>query len=308
MNIKKYPEFTKLTTSDKTTYEDLIKYFPPISDIAFPTLFIWWDALNDSILSEHNGNLIIRYKVKDDPLNSGISVIGNKNVDQTINYIFDDLRKKDISPQLVHVPQLTINHITNKELYNISAELDYREYILDAFSLSQLSSSTQAKNRRKIGKFLRTVEGRKIHEKTLDLSIDKNRELLIKKTLEWFEVYGLKNDKQGDELAAINKTITLNQELGMQNITIWIDDDLYGYALFQAPGYAKQYIIANHIRVDYSIKRIFEYVTHRLATWATEHHKQFINIEMDLGIEGLHVHKQGLRPVNFFNKYRIEPK
>lgn len=74
--FKTFPEFTKLTLSDKEEYERLTRGYPPISDIAFSSLMIWWDSLGGLAVAKLNGNLVISYWLPGDEEYSGLSLIG----------------------------------------------------------------------------------------------------------------------------------------------------------------------------------------------------------------------------------------
>ena len=77
--FKTFPEFSKLTLNDREEYESYIKDFPPISDILFASIMVWWGALDGLAVSKLNDNLVISYWIPGDEntqdfLSLGISV------------------------------------------------------------------------------------------------------------------------------------------------------------------------------------------------------------------------------------------
>ena len=304
--VPDFPKFGPLPLESKADYERLISEFPPFSDISFATLHIWWNLEGQLAISLLNENLVINFELASDDVNSGWCIIGKNKIDESIDTIFNYLAQNSKTVKLVHVPEFVVEKINDRSVLNLEEETDYNEYILDSNALSKLEGSIHGKNRRRINKFLREVEGQKVEIKELDLSSQQVKNELMDAIVLWEEEKAGENDPDHNERDAIKKALDHSKELGMLQAGLYINDNLQAIILYHQP-HDKNYYILNHIKVDYSTPYIFDYITHHVANKAAQEGVQYLNMEMDLGIEGLREHKMGLRPVNFFKKYTITP-
>lgn len=302
--IAAFPEFTKLTLDDKDWYDALVSGYPPFSDISFATLHIWWDLEGGLSISSLDGNLVINYVLPSDEKNSGYCLIGKHSVDSSIHTIFEELRRQHRPLKLVHVPDFVVEKIEHRHNLHFEEELDYNEYIVSSADISSLQDASHGRTRRKVNRFLREVEGRDVKIEALDLSSKEEREKILARLVDWEKGREARNDPNRDEHKAIRKTISHAAALGTQSLGLFIDGNLHAIILYHQP-IDKKYYIINHLRVDYSIPFIFDYMTHHLAGRAVNEGVSFLNMEMDLGIEGLRRHKAGLRPIGFFKKYTV---
>lgn len=301
-----FPDFTPITLEDKEDYRKLMAEYPPISDIEFATLHIWWNLESKLAASSLNGNLILHYSQPFDRENSGYCLIGTQLIDETIEAVFDYLRHEHKPVKLVHVPEFVIKNVKQPEKWLIEEEPDYHEYILDSRALATLEGHDHWRTRGKIKRFLREVEGRQVEVRSEELTSQESKDDLLRKIIEWESTRKSTNDTERTEHEAIKKTLAHATHLDIENISLYIDGKLHGVAFYHKSADNKYFII-HHIKVDYGVHRIFDYMTHMLATHAKDNAVDFINMEMDLGIASLREHKLGLRPVDFFRKYTVKP-
>jgi hypothetical protein len=301
-----FPHFKALSLDDKEEYEKLVAEYPPFSDISFATLQIWWNLEGKLRLAELNGNLVIDYQLATDTDNSGLSLIGKHKLRESIQTIFSYLKQEGRPVKLVHVPEFVTDEIKDRAGLELTEELDYNEYILDSHGLANLESALHGRIRRKVGRFMREVEDREIEIRELDLSSEKVRNQLWESVTAWAEAFPSRSDPRLAEHEAIQKTLAHAQKLSVQSLGLYIDGNLYAVILYHV-AHDKNHYILNHLKVDYSIPYIFDYMTHHIAGKASKEGVDFLNMEMDLGIESLRHHKMRLRPVSFFRKYTVSP-
>lgn len=304
--VASFPNFSRLSLDDRAEYERLVAAYPPFSDISFATLHIWWNLEGKLEICQLNGNLVISYYQSFDELNSGLCLVGQNEVDGSIETIFNHLRSVGYSVKLVHVPQFVVDKIQNRDGLRLEEELDFNEYILDSQALASLEHPSHGRTRRKVKRFLREVEERTVEIKELELSTPETREQLRQSIASWENERSAANDPHQTEHLAIQKTLAHADALGIQGLGLYIDTKLCAVFLYHN-SHDQNYYIMNHLKVDYSIPYIFDYMTHQIADRAVKENINFLNMEMDLGIENLRRHKMGLRPVDFFRKYTIYP-
>jgi hypothetical protein len=302
-----FPKFRKLTLQDKEAYGRLVAEYTPFSDISFTTLHIWWDLDEKLFFSVLNDNLVLNYSQPFDRPNAGLCLIGHHKVDESIGDLFEFLRAHKRRPKLVHVPEFVIEKIADKSQYSIKEEADMHEYVMDAKACAELEGRDLGRIRRKVSRFLREVDNNELELKALDLSQTAERQLILDSVEVWAKKFPKANDPGRTEGRAIKACLNHHDALGIKNLCVFIDGQLHGAALFHQSRDGKYYIL-NHLKVDYSYPFIFDYLTNQVAVKAAADGVPYLNMEMDLGIEGLRQHKQGLRPVNFLKKYTISPK
>lgn len=301
-----FPNFKKLTLSDRDQYLRLISDYTPYSDISFTTLHIWWDLDEKLSFSLLNDNLVLNYSQPFDKTGAGWCLIGHSKIDESIQILFDYLVHSKQTPKLVHVPEFVVEKIRNKTELKIIEEPDMHEYIMDAVACAELMGHDLGRIRRKVNRFLREVDDHHLEVKKLDLADEVNRETILNAIRHWHTKFPKANDPGRTEDKALQASLSHHKALEVRNLCLFIDGRIQGVALYHLSHDGK-YLILNHLKVDYNVPFIFDYLTNQVASEAVESGIPYLNMEMDLGIEGLRRHKLGLRPVNFIKKYTIKP-
>ncbi len=299
-----FPQFKPLTLDDKDLYTELVKDFPPVSDLSFSTLMIWWNFQNSAAISQLDDNILINYELPGDESNSGLSLVGTHEIDASLRAVFAQQRADNQPQRVVHVPQFVVDRIENPCDFSIINERDYDEYIVPVSQLYPLDNLNH-NMRRKVKKFLVTTEDAKVEVKSLDLTDVVNQELLLNASYAWWRAAG-HNDKDGNERVAMKIAVENAEMLEMHNVCLFINNELHGFLMYQI-SHDKQYAIMNHLKVSYQYPRIFDFLTYKGAGEFAKRGIPFANFEMDLGIEGLRTHKLELKPTSFFKKYTITP-
>jgi hypothetical protein len=299
-----FPDFKPLTLDDRAIYDAIVADYPPLSDISFTTLQIWWNLGQKLAVSLLNGNLVINYHLPFDIHNSGYSLIGNHAVEESVQTIFSLLKAQNKPQRLVHVPEFVIQEIRHPGFFSINEELDYNEYILDARSLAKLEGSPHRTTRREVNHFLNDVSSRDIRIKPLDISSQLAINELCTTLVKWRLESSSTNDPMQSEYNAIKIALNNADVLDMQHLGLYVDDVLHGFLLYHQTA-NKNYYLLSHLKVSHAIPYVFDFMIHHIALEAIEKNVSFLNIEMDLGIENLRQHKLRLRPVDFFRKYCV---
>lgn len=301
MNI--FPDYTRLTFDNRDKYEQIVKQYPPYSDIAFSTLMVWWNFDNALDVSmTQNNNLVIEYRLPGDEENSGTCLVGMENIDADIKTIFNYKKSEGLHLRLVHVPEFAVQNICNKKILTIVEENSYDEYIIPTSRLYPLES-VHTDERRKIKRFTEVVGKDNIKICSLDLDEIENQKLLLRNAYKWWKETPRTNDVEGNEQKAMQKSLALASNLGMNNLCLYVSDELVGFVTYHI-SHDGRYYIGAHLKAK-RIPYIFDYLEYLVAQKAYENDVQLLNIEMDLGLPGLRTHKLGLRPIDFFRKYSI---
>jgi hypothetical protein len=285
-------------------YDALVASYPPVADISFQSMMLWWNPLGSSAVSTLNGNLVLSYWLPGDDKNSGLCLLGTRAIDESICMIFDQLHESGKPARLVHVPEFVVSHMKHPVLFNFAAEQDYDEFIFDVSTFYPLHHATQHMQA-EIKRFLSKVDESKIVLRSLDLRLARNRETLLAAAASWQKHDGFNYIGTIDRDAFI-AAVNMAGELGVENICLYINGNLAGIQLYQVPA-DKRYVVATFMEFDTSIQGLGSYMMHAAARWFAESGFRYINFEQDLGLFRLRAEKLAMGPTSYFRKYTITP-
>jgi hypothetical protein len=300
--FKTFPKFSKLTLADREEYGALIKDYPPFSEFAFTTLMSWWNALGSMKIAKLNGNAVLSYWLPGDEVNSGLSLVGTKKVDESICEILDFLKEKQQQPRLVHVPEFVINRIRYAELFTFIGERDFDEYIIPVRALYPLGEATSTM-RIKIRRFLNSY-AEDITVNSLDLGRTEDRRLLLECSREWWRASGYyKSPKLVEE--AMESVVENARHFGIQNICTFIRGKFCGFYLYELMQDGKL-ALANYTGFDPSYRGGYEFIGYKCFERLAELGVDQVNLDFDLGSHFFRTFQLKLGPSNYFRKYTLE--
>lgn len=302
--FKTFPEFSKLTLANKDEYEALISKYSPIHDISFAGLLTWWDTYDTMSISQINDNLIVPYWLPGDERHSGLSLIGTNKIDESLCEIFDYLKAKNEPAKLVNVPEFVVSHVRYPEMFTFKSDRFYDEYILPIANFYPLGNMTSHR-RRKVERQLTRVGEENIVAKSLALDQLKNKELILD-TLNKWQAKGINNYGKL-ELDAIRACVESIEFLDLQNVCLFVNDELYGFCLYRIPEQDKRYAIVHHIKATHVSTLGLELMAYTFGKWFAEQGVLYVNVNADFGLLRLRMFMLTLGPYNFFRKYTVEP-
>jgi hypothetical protein len=302
--IAQFPLFSRVTLADKKFIDDFNMNFPPFADWAFGTLVTWWDFFNDLEVSLLDHNLVIRSSYLSMGKIPEMTLLGNHNIDDAINTLFEYQRAHHLQVGLPSLPQYTIDAIKQPGHYSVIENPDTAEYIFSAQTQATLEGSSMSQIRWRINQFNRSMKGHDVEVRSIPLNTLAAKSLLINTLHTWPQTI-FKNDYERTEGLVIDRALALAKDIELHSIGLFIDDTLEGFALYKH--LPQKHANINHVKVSYKYPNIFRYMLYVLATYLQKEGVDFLNGEMDLGIEGLRVYKSSLRPVHQLKKYDVLP-
>lgn len=306
--IPDFPNFRPFTTNDITWYYDLYlaEKLNPYADINPENLYVWLNMNNDLTICKLYSAVILKYT---NVLNNNIiNIIPLKNplsniiIDRITSY----LKANDLPAALREVPAVICNEL-DRSRWLIEDDRDSYEYILDTDQQSILEGSDFSRQRRRVNFFEREHSDDNIDIQYIEEINEKTKEDFIHhiNTMPF-------NSNESTSLQNITepKAILKNLEYALtfhkKALTISINSSIVAIAMIS---YLDNNAAAiNHLKVDYSVKYIFQYTIYQLAKKLKENGIKEMNIEQDLGIEGLRVFKERLQPSRLLKKVVIRPR
>jgi hypothetical protein len=300
--FKQFPEFSKLQYADKAAYERLIKDFPPLYDISFTALMTWWNPLGDMSISLLNDNVVVPYWLPGDVKHSGLSLIGTEKIDESFCALLDHLKSQGRPARLINVPDFVISQVEYPELFIFKEQRKYDEYVIPLDRFYPLKNMT-AHRRQKVEKSLANLDEKSMQTRALDLHDAKSRKLLLDTAKKW---QGRSINNYGKlELEAVKDALEHAVELKVDNVCLFVDNELYGFCLYETPA-DKRYVGLRHIKATHTSALKFELIGYMFAKYFVERGFMYADVGADFSILPLRMFMLTLGASHFFRKYTVE--
>jgi len=301
--FKTFPEFSKLRLEDREAYEAFSGNYPPIADIQFYSLMTWWNQLDGPPIATLNGNLVLSYWLPGDETHAGLSLVGTNKVDESICMIFDYLRERGEPVKLVNVPEFVISHIRFPELFSPEEDRRQYEYILSVDKYYPLKNMVNHRRHRVERQLARMGEENMV-VRSLDLRTAHNKKLLLDMAHKWWSRNI--NNFGKVEREAMAESVQHADELGIQNVCLFIKGELRGFCLYRR-SQDKRYVIICHVKATHGALLKYDLMIYLFAKWFAEQGAMYANLNSDEGLLALRMFMLTLGPTNFFRKYTIRP-
>ncbi len=301
--LPSFPDFKKLEIADKTAIEVLTSRFPAYSDFNFVSLWSY-NTENDLEISDLNGNLVVKFC---DYISSErfYSFIGNSKIDETVKTLLAHAKERGLLYQLKLVPEISILDaldLTSK--FTLTEDPDNHDYVLSLSEHVHLETGKFYKHRKLIGKLYRDNPGFQV--KKLDLKNNDILQKIVNLFSIWQQLRGKREDETVHELTALKRTLHHAASLNLVSLGIYNKEELIGFII--ADTNHSEYIESHFLKYNPKYNGMNHLLHHLLAKHLENSNYQFINIEQDLGIDGLRKSKQSARPIHQLKKFIIKPK
>lgn len=291
-----FPGFRELTLEDKEHLDKLLESLPPYSDFLFSSLWCWNTSPSIQI-SSLNNNLVLQ--MPDYTTNKAfITFLGSNKLEETMDTLLNYSQTQNMESVLRLLPEHNFKGYDLTKLepkYHIQEDRDNFDYILSIEKLSSMNGLFKKRN--KVNLFQKTYKYKITFE-------DLKEELVQRKILEltkyWFQ--NNPDAANANEMQAIQKILSHAKELNPMAICVYVENQLVGFSIFEI--FNKNYAVHAYQKAKREYKGIYEFLYHQMANYLKEQNCTYLNIEADLGLEGLRRAKLGYNP-QFLKKYTI---
>lgn len=278
----------------------------PYVDVNQENMLTWLDLNKDLMISKINETLVLQYtnSLNDNAINT--IPLSKKLDDQIIETIFLQLRKLNLPLELHEVPSIICNELSDA-IWDIEDDRNSFEYLLCTTQQALLPGREFKHQRRHINAFNQEHKNDKIEIKFHNM-VDQNIKDLFIQHIESKSLNKKAESSENNKLEPIiiKKNLEYASLFNKKALTIKINDK---YASFAILSHLDNNTVAlNHLKVDYSVDNIFTYSINALACILRDMGISKINIEQDLGIQGLRTFKERLQPICYLEKKIIKPK
>lgn len=306
--IPKFPKFRPFTVKDTGWYYNyyINQRLNPYADIHPENMLTWLNINDDLMISSLDNDILIKYTNVLDNNNLNIIPLSNPIKSSSIKSIMSYLSDHGLPMKLCEVPSIICHGLDETE-WLIDNDRNSYEYILDTSKQSLLEGKNFSDQRRRIRFF------EKEHSKdVVDIQYYKKMDRYIKKAfLKYLKDMPTNNNAESsrqniNEPLAIKNSIKYASAFDKNVMIIKINGKIV--SLSMVSNLDRKTAGGNHLKVDYSIKYIFHYTVYQLSKTLLKDGVKEINIEQDLGIEGIRNFKMHLPPSRFLEKVTIRPR
>ncbi len=296
-----FPEFTPLRLHHRHLITRFTKDFPPFADYTFASLYSW-NVRRIVALSNLHGNLVVRFS--DDQTNKTfLSFLGTYKPERTIAMLLQYAETHRYLPTLSLIPQSVVDAlpIDVRLRYDVCEDRDNDDYVLSVQELCRFNANKFRQRKTNYKKFVQTY-GDRITSGVIDLTAPGIPAAVESLLASWRKARGKSRDVTRNEFLAIRRCLAHDQRLGIQAYGTYLDGDLVALNLFEVQD---DMAIGHFMKVNTEYRGVSEHLVHQFARYLQTQGVSHINIQQDVGIEGLRAYKLSYRPEYFLKKYTI---
>ncbi len=296
--IPEFPEFKKLELSDRDAIESFTKNFPPYSDFNFVSMWSW-DVKGEVRVAWLNNNLVVKLNdyITGEPF---FSFLGVNKVNETAAALIEISQILGQKKSIDLIPEITAKLLDSEE-FLVTEEPNHFDYIYDLDVVSRMEESFLKRKARSIKIFL---ENDGLY-KTLDFTdsdaviyIEKINNIWLKNKLAINPGFDYKN-----EFLAISRFFKSGFIKDIIATFIFIETTPVAYSVYEKM--KDGYVTCHFSKADFSYSGVGDYLVQQDAIHFSKLGFSFMNIEQDLGIEGLKRNKKSFSTGIFIKKYSV---
>lgn len=296
--IPEFPHTVPIHIGLKPDIDAITSQFEPYSDFNFVNMF-GWDVDNSARVSLLNGNLVM---LMSDYV-SGESIVSflgiHKPVD-TAYTLLDEAERQTGKRELRLIPHLSAVALQQEAGLHVAEDNDDHDYVLHLEELREHHGKDFTNFRRAINRFQRQY-GTRTDFKPIDLA-DPHTQGDIFETFLTREHQKSDNEHE-NELMALGRVFDYIGDLSLLGYGVEIDDELRGFIICE--GVDEKWAVGHFWKADTTYAGLYRYLMHKTVHELCDQGFTHMNIEQDLGIEGLRHMKRLFVPRSSLKKYVV---
>lgn len=302
-HFKTFPEFTKLTLDDRELYERLTSRFPTTIHYSFPALMMWWGVIDDCLVSELNGSLVFSFWVPGMEDESGLGILGDQKIDETICELLDYMKKNHKAARLVHVPDFSLKSIKYPDLFKFTSEPDYDEPIVDIKDFASFDNLPSPR-RSAVRRLFSEVNEEDVRVEPIDIDNPAEKQLLNHLVDAW-EPAGPLNNYAKYEIQGLHGSIADSERLGFSCIGMYVKGELHSFLLYEHV--EDKHVNMGYLRLSYDYPHMIDLALYQYSKWLQHEGAVTANLDSDMGIEVLRTLKLSLGASKYRRFFTVTP-
>lgn len=293
MDIKSYPEFAPIDKGMKPFFDEaFLKLNPTVSEFTFTNIYSWRQAYNFSV-SSLGGFIILR--ANSASIEEFFQPIGQGNMRSVIEKI-----SKDTGKSFARMPESIAEIFKADNLFKVEFDRDNSDYLYKVEDLGLLKGRKYDAKRNFIKKFKSAYEYEyiKLNETNACECLDFEERWCLVKNCD--KVEGLSKERQ-----AIREMLNNFREFNLIGAAIKVKKSICALAI--AEKLNSNTIVMHVLKADPNMQGLYQVM---LNDFLLNEAKSFtyVNLEQDLGVEGLRISKLSYHPCEIVKKYKVIPE
>ena len=291
--IPEFPIFKILELSDKEIIQQITSRYEQHSDFNFSGAYSW-DIRNKIQVSLLNDNYVM---MTVDYLSGEqfLTYLGTNNVDDTTNKLLIFAKENAIKPELKLISQKTAQMI-DRNVFDVIEDLDNFDYIVDLVEISEYNTYKTKSRKRAINSFLKNFS-----PVIRQINFIKDKELIY----DLFSKCKIEGDIEESELDAVSRFMQFYENKCIISTGFFINEELVGFCFSEVINSNVAYF---HFWKAYSkiSKYLYTYLMQINAKILIDKYGcKKLNIEQDMGIQGLRKWKSSFDKTEYIKKYKV---
>lgn len=295
--INEYPRYSKIRPELQQAIKNITNAYPPYSDFSFANL-VSWNSSGGGRVSLLNNNLVLNYP----DYTTGdhfVTFLGDYAAEATAGTLLDEAEQTTPERKLYLVPQIGASALAASREFAVCEDINSHDYVISLPKIAAMEGSEFRHFRRAVGVFLR--ENTSAQAKELDLT-DWQVKADILRVFENCEAAKPYNDSSF-ELAALQKLFTSSSLYSLRTFGVEIGKELQAFIICEVVD--QDWSIGHFWKADIQYRGIYSYLMHYASGRLLRNGITKMNIQQDLGQEGMRRFKNYMRPIANLKKYTV---
>src|SRR3954453_22763269 len=299
--IPSFPTFRRLKRGDRSQIEEVCSRMSPFSDFGFVSLWAW-DTDESCLISMLGNNLVFRLKdyTRDERF---LTFLGQDAVAEAAEALLAMARRDDLIPELRLIPEAVIEADPPLSTrFSVMAVPDNFDYVFSVHDWAQFPTPRFRVHRKQVAKCRKHAH---LDFRSFDPKGPPGEKAILDLFNRWVEQKeaSVRGDTE-QERTALHRIIELTGDNTLAASVFFDGERLVGFSLWERlPG--SDFVTIHFQKTDRDCPGLSSWQPHAMGRLLLESGYRLINGEQDLGIRGLRMHKQLLRPCQFLRKYAI---
>lgn len=276
-----------------------MRNFPPYSDYNFTSLYCY--NVNDKVeFSWLNENLVVLFQdyISDEMF---YSFLGDNLVTETALTLFNHIENVEEKKEFRLIPYCTRIILDGLNQYDISEDLASHDYIVSVNSLCNYQGDKFRKKRYGVIKFLKKYPNSRTQ--ILDINSNEAKLQLTDLFFIWKEGRSVTMENTQHELKAFKRLLANSQHFNLIVLGVFVENNLIEFTISERLN--DDFAVVHFEKHNSLIEGISSFGLQELAKHLSQTNCVHLNLEQDLGLDGLRTMKRQFRPTSFLKKYKI---
>jgi hypothetical protein len=298
--LPRFPSFKQLELPDAGEVQRYASLYGAFSEFNFASLWAW-NLDNSVLLSELNGNLVIRLT---DYASGAIffSLLGRRDLNSAVEALIALSCSEKLQPKLQLVPEVVAQQL-DRNVFSVTEDDNHADYILLVDRLCTYHGTKLASKRNEVRKFSRLCPASRFD--VLDLNdatiIEESRAVFER----WISRKAVAHLADTDrELKAFERCLESREHLRLIGTGIFADDALVAFSILQIVDEKNAFTLFEKADTG-EFPGIGSFLNQQVANLLAGKGIRYINIEQDLGIAGLRMSKRSYDPCGYLKKFDV---